>query len=87
VKERNRLATEKIERDRLDAGYGDLENEQRDKTVQNTMKAILDTLSERHQAYTEALDIAKQDPNIDLSRTDGPQFVEPAYVNTIVRSR
>jgi large subunit ribosomal protein L47 len=87
VKERNRLATEKIERDRLDAGYGDLENEQRDKTVQNTMKAILDTLSERHQAYTEALDIAKQDPNIDLSRTDGPQFVEPAYVSTIVRSR
>jgi large subunit ribosomal protein L47 len=80
VKERNRLATEKIERTRLDAGYGDVENQERDKTIQETMKAVLDTLSERQQAYTAALELAKQDPNIDLSRTDGPQFTEPAYV-------
>lgn len=82
VKERNRLATEKIERNRIEAGYGDRENEQRDKMVQETMKAVLDTLSERQQAYTEALELAKQDPSIDLSRTDGPQFTEPAYVRT-----
>lgn len=82
VKERNRLATEKIERARLDAGYGDQENKDRDTVVQETMKAILDTLSERHQAYVEAVELAKQDPSIDLSRTDGPQFVEPAYVCT-----
>ncbi|KAH4928988.1 54S ribosomal protein MRPL4 [Parastagonospora nodorum] len=79
VKERNRLATEKIERARLDAGYGDQENKDRDTVVQETMKAILDTLSERHQAYMEAVELAKQDPSIDLSRTDGPQFVEPTY--------
>jgi hypothetical protein len=84
VKERNRLATEKIERNRLEAGYGDVENEERDKTVQETMKAVLDTLSERHQAYTEAFELAKQDPNIDLLRTDGPQFVQPTYVRTNV---
>jgi len=82
VKERNRLATEKIERARLDAGYGDQESKDRDTVVQETMKAILDTLSERHQAYMEAVELAKQDPSIDLSRTDGPQFVEPAYVCT-----
>jgi large subunit ribosomal protein L47 len=44
------------------------------------MKAILDTLAERQQAYTEAYELAKNDPNVDLSRTDGPQFTEPTYV-------
>ncbi|KAI4700844.1 54S ribosomal protein L4 mitochondrial [Alternaria sp. BMP 2799] len=79
VKERNRLATEKLERKRLDAGYGDFENEERDKTVQETMKAILDTLAERHQAYQEAYVLAQRDPDIDLSRTDGPQYTQTPY--------
>lgn len=81
VKERNRLATEKIERKRLNAGYGDYENHGRDKTVQETMKAILDTLAERHQAYQEAYALAQRDPDIDLSRTDGPQYTQPPYVS------
>jgi large subunit ribosomal protein L47 len=81
VKERNRLATEKLERHRLEAGYGDYENKNRDEVVQKTMKAILDTLSERHQAYTEAYELAKNDPTVDLLRIDGPQFSPPpAYV-------
>ncbi|KAF2877518.1 mitochondrial 39-S ribosomal protein L47 (MRP-L47)-domain-containing protein [Massariosphaeria phaeospora] len=79
VKERNRLATEKIERARLKAGYGDVENEDRDKTVQETMKAILDTLSERHKAYLAAYELAKNDPDIDLERTGGAQYVERVY--------
>jgi len=83
VKERNRLATEKIERYRLDAGYGDYENKNRDDTVQKTMKAILDTLAERQQAYAEAVELAERDPSIDLTRVDGPQFTEPAYVRTV----
>jgi large subunit ribosomal protein L47 len=83
AKERNRLATEKIERHRLEAGYGDRETEKRDQTIQETMKAILDTLAERHQAYEEAYELAKSDPDIDLSRTDGPQFTEPAYVRMV----
>lgn len=83
VKERNRLATEKLERKRLEAGYGDYENQERDKTVQETMKAILDTLAERHQAYQEAYVLAQRDPDIDLSRTDGPQFTQPTYVSSI----
>ncbi|RMZ73520.1 50s ribosomal l4 [Pyrenophora seminiperda CCB06] len=79
VKERNRLATEKIERNRIRAGYGDVENEGRDKTVQETMKAILDTLAERHQAYQEAFALAQQDPEIDLAKTDGPQYTQVPY--------
>lgn len=80
MKERNRLATEKIERQRLRAGYGDHENKARDTTVQETMKAILDTLAERHEAYQEAVELAKRDPEIDLARTDGPQYIQAPYV-------
>ncbi|KAH9877075.1 54S ribosomal protein L4 mitochondrial [Plenodomus lingam] len=78
VKERNRLATEKLERARLQAGYGDYENKQRDTVVQETMKAILDTLAERHQAYTDALELAKRDPSINLRKRNGPQYIQPA---------
>lgn len=80
AKERNRLATEKIERQRLEAGYGDVEGKERDETIQKTMKAILDTLAERQQAWKEAQELARHDSNIDLERMDGPQFTEPAYV-------
>jgi hypothetical protein len=80
VKERNRLATEKLERARLECKYGDVENEERDKTVQETMKAIVDTMAERQQAYKEAVALARQDPHIDLARRDGAQFTPPAYV-------
>ncbi|KAJ8116993.1 hypothetical protein OPT61_g1720 [Boeremia exigua] len=79
VKERNRLATEKLERARLKAIYGDHEGKERDEAVQKTMKAILDTLAERTQAYQEAYALASQDPSIDLSRTDGPQYTQLPY--------
>ncbi|KAL6155244.1 54S ribosomal protein L4 mitochondrial [Exserohilum turcicum] len=79
VKERNRLATEKIERKRLNAGYGDFENQERDKTVQETMQAILDSLAERRQAYREALVLAQNDPDIDFSKTGLPRYTTPPY--------
>jgi hypothetical protein len=87
VKERNRLATEKIERHRLQAGYGDRETETRDETIQTTMKAILDTLAERQKAWQEAYELAHLDPSVDLRRTDGPQFTEPAYVRIVQRAQ
>ncbi|KAF2734553.1 MRP-L47-domain-containing protein [Polyplosphaeria fusca] len=74
VKERNFLATEMIERGRLDAGYGNVENETRDETVQETMKAIQDTLLERYMAWEGAFELAKTDPQIDLSG-QGPAFI------------
>ncbi|KAF1960575.1 MRP-L47-domain-containing protein [Byssothecium circinans] len=78
VKERNRLATEKLERKRLNAGFGDAENEARDKVVQETMKAIIDTLVERNTAYHEAYQLAQSDPTIDLTRSEH-QYQEPTY--------
>lgn len=80
VKERNRLATEKLERSRVRALWGDHESKDRDQAVQKTMKAILDTLAERTQAYEEAVALASQDPTIDLSRTSGPQYEQLPYV-------
>lgn len=82
VKERNRLATERLERTRLQALYGDFEGKERDEIVQKTMKAIIDTLAERTQAYEEAHALASRDPSIDLSRTDGPQYTQLPYVRT-----
>lgn len=81
VKERNRLATEKLERTRLKAMYGDHEGKKRDEVIQKTMKAILDTLAERTQAYQEAYALASQDASIDLSKTDGPQYTQLPYVS------
>lgn len=43
------------------------------------MKAILDTLLERHRAWEEAHKLAAQDPTIDLERTDGPQLSFETY--------
>lgn len=66
VKERNRLATEKITRRRLDTEYGDYESDGRDETIQKTMKAILDTLKERELAWREAVKLSKKDPTIRM---------------------
>lgn len=68
----------------MDAGYGDVEAKERDETIQKTMKAILDTLSERQEAYTEAVALAKDDPSIDLKIRDGPQYTEPVYVSLAI---
>ena len=54
VKERNRLATEKLERARVNAGYGDYENQHRDEAVQKTMKAIQDLMKKQGGMVTDS---------------------------------
>ena len=78
VKERNRLATEELTRVRHETPDGDTEAKQRDETIQKTMKAIIDTLVERNNAYQEAYELAKNDPSIDLYRPDH-QYQESTY--------
>ncbi|MCJ1410963.1 54S ribosomal protein L4 mitochondrial [Ptychographa xylographoides] len=68
VKERNRLATEKYERERIKAGYGDYEGQERDRVVRTTQRAIKHALTERWYAYEEARKIARSDPKIDLRK-------------------
>ncbi|KAF2662705.1 MRP-L47-domain-containing protein [Lophiostoma macrostomum CBS 122681] len=74
VRERNRLATEKIIRERKETTYGEVEARERDEKIQETMTAILNALLERQNAYVEAVELAKEDPRIDLSIRNGPQL-------------
>ncbi|KAJ5087617.1 54S ribosomal protein L4 [Penicillium angulare] len=54
VKERNRIATTNVERERLKAGYGDHEAGKRDQAVFVTMQNIKHVLRERWHAWEEA---------------------------------
>ncbi|KAI9678441.1 MAG: 54S ribosomal protein L4 mitochondrial [Trizodia sp. TS-e1964] len=73
VKERNRIATEEFERNRLKAGYGDFESRDRRYIVRLTQRAIKHVLTERFYAWEEARKLARHDEEITLT---GDQ---PAY--------
>ncbi|KAF2705678.1 hypothetical protein K504DRAFT_414687 [Pleomassaria siparia CBS 279.74] len=78
VKERNRLATEKLERERRHAGYGDHENEKRDEAVQGTMKAILEVVEkmESEPATSEEQYLDQYAPYSDIPESEEPQLIE-----------
>lgn len=68
LKERNILATQRHERRRQKIrSAGDDEAAQRDRTVRRTMAGIKFVLNERFLAYQEAVELAKEDPTVDLS--------------------
>ncbi|KAL3428396.1 hypothetical protein PVAG01_01905 [Phlyctema vagabunda] len=72
-KERNCIATEAGERKRLEAGYGEHESARRDIAVKVTMRAIKQVLTERFYSWKDAEEVAKNDPEINLSG-DGPIY-------------
>lgn len=78
-KERNRIATEAYERERLEAGYGDHESKERERTVKETQRAIKQALTERYYSWREAEELAKQDKDINLSG-EGPAYVPNNFV-------
>lgn len=73
VKERNRIATEKRERQRIQAGYGDFEADDRDQTIRITQRAIRHVLTERWYAWEEARKAARHDEEVDLTG-EGPAY-------------
>ncbi|KAK6502124.1 54S ribosomal protein L4 mitochondrial [Arthrobotrys conoides] len=73
VKERNILATQQLERERMKPGYGESEAYTRDRLVRDTQRAIKHALTERYYAWQEALKVAESDSDIDLSGK-GPAF-------------
>ncbi|KAH0555996.1 54S ribosomal protein L4 mitochondrial [Trichoglossum hirsutum] len=73
VKERNRVATQSVERARLKAGYGDFEAQRRDTTVRRTQRAIKQVLTERWYSWEDARKIARADSEVDLSG-NGPAY-------------
>ncbi|KAJ5372811.1 Ribosomal protein L47 mitochondrial [Penicillium concentricum] len=54
VRERNRIVTSDFERERIQAGYGQYESQERDKVVRSTMKTIKHVLRERWYAWEDA---------------------------------
>ncbi|KAL8954669.1 MAG: hypothetical protein Q9183_006990, partial [Haloplaca sp. 2 TL-2023] len=78
-KERNLLATQKYERDRIKAGYGEAEILDRDRVVRLTQKAIKHALTERYYAFEEARRVAVADPEVNLDAEPGTQAYTPIY--------
>ncbi|RAK72334.1 mitochondrial 54S ribosomal protein uL29m [Aspergillus fijiensis CBS 313.89] len=59
VKERNRIATSNLERERLKAGYGEYEANERDRVVRVTQNGIKHVLRERWYAWEDAQKLYK----------------------------
>ncbi|MCJ1370600.1 54S ribosomal protein L4 mitochondrial [Loxospora ochrophaea] len=75
VKERNRIATANNERERLKAGHGRFEADERDRAVRRTQRAIKHALTERYYAWEDARQVARKDREVNLNPKPG----EPAY--------
>ncbi|KAI5783879.1 mitochondrial 39-S ribosomal protein L47 (MRP-L47)-domain-containing protein [Peziza echinospora] len=73
VKERNIMKTQYLERQRLEPGFGEFEAGNREKEIKRTMRAIKHTLTERYYAWQEAVELAKVDPEVDLTG-NGPPY-------------
>ncbi|KAI5816012.1 50S ribosomal protein L4 [Pyronema omphalodes] len=73
VKERNIIATQFQEHQRMKPGYGDHELQERDNVVKVTMRGIKHVLTERYYAWEEAKVLSKDDPEINLSG-QGPLY-------------
>ncbi|KYK59427.1 50S ribosomal protein L4 [Drechmeria coniospora] len=78
-KERNMLATSKVELARGALGFGEREIEMRDEAVQKSMRAIKHALTERYYTWQDAVDVAKSDIEIDLESQDGQAYKPSAY--------
>ncbi|KAL4931299.1 mitochondrial 54S ribosomal protein uL29m [Aspergillus undulatus] len=60
VKERNRIATSDLERQRLKAGYGEWESQERDRAIRVTQNSIKHVLRERWYAWEDAQALYKK---------------------------
>ncbi|PKS08910.1 hypothetical protein jhhlp_003523 [Lomentospora prolificans] len=66
-RERNRISTADYERKRAKMGFGAAESKNRDDAVKQTMKSIKHVLTERYYLWEDAHELAKSDPEINLS--------------------
>ncbi|KAM0279099.1 hypothetical protein ACHAQH_004785 [Verticillium albo-atrum] len=76
-RERNRIATANAERARARMGFGEHEANERDQVVQQTMQGIKHVLTERYYLWEDARDLAKTDPEVDLSGRG--EAYQPSY--------
>ncbi|KAM9879310.1 hypothetical protein VDGL01_06602 [Verticillium dahliae] len=76
-RERNRIATANGERIRARMGFGEHEANERDQVVQQTMQGIKHVLTERYYLWEDARELAKNDPEVDLSGNG--EAYQPSY--------
>ncbi|ROW02131.1 hypothetical protein VSDG_02569 [Cytospora chrysosperma] len=74
VRERNRIATGNWERIKGRYGYGEAEARAREMQVRKTQAGIKHVLTERYYAWEDAVELARSDPEVDLSGL-GPAYV------------
>ncbi|GAB1318812.1 54S ribosomal protein L4 mitochondrial [Madurella fahalii] len=79
VKERNRIATANWERNKSRLGFGEGEALERDHRVRDTMRCIKHVLTERFYAWEDAVKLAENDPEVNLSG-DGPAFTPSDFL-------
>ncbi|KAG5960778.1 hypothetical protein E4U57_008078 [Claviceps arundinis] len=78
-KQRNLLATSRMQLSKAQLGFGETEFEKRDHEVQTTMRAIKHALTERYYTWQDAVEVAKSDPEIDLEAKDGTVYKPKVY--------
>ncbi|UKZ60471.1 mitochondrial 54S ribosomal protein uL29m [Trichoderma atroviride] len=78
-KERNMLATAREELLRGKLGFGEREIDSRNEEVTKTMRAIKHALTERFYTWQDAVDVAKSDPEINLSGGEGQVYNPSTY--------
>ncbi|KAK5653847.1 hypothetical protein OQA88_7771 [Cercophora sp. LCS_1] len=82
-KERNRLATGEWERRKQKLGYGEAEAAKRDDEVKVTMRGIKHVLTERQYVWEDALKLAEDDPEINLSGDGNPVFAPSEFLEEV----
>jgi large subunit ribosomal protein L47 len=74
LREQNRLLTENFSRAAINIGYGKYEANKRIKEVHKTQKAIKRVLVERWDAWEDAKELQKDDPEV-ISTESGMKYV------------
>ena len=84
-KERNRICTQRHERQRLKIGYGDHEADNRERAVRFTQRAIKHALTERFYSWEDARRVAKDDPTVNLKASGDETAFTPITYETVRR--
>ena len=84
-KERNRLATANAELERGKMGFGNRELQVRDAAVKKTMRSIKHALTERFYVWEDAVNIARDDPEINMNG-EGEAYTPGTYEDEYIDS-
>lgn len=85
-KERNRICTQRHERQRVKPGYGDHEADTRERAVKITQRAIKHALTERYYSWEDARRVAKDDPTVNLTAAVGETAFTPMTYETVSKA-